>query len=404
MKKESIKRLAIICVLIFALLSISLVPGTAATKAKINKKKATILVSKSVQLKIQGKKKVKWSSSNKKVAKVSKTGKVTGVKPGKATIKAKVKKKTFKCKVVVKIGLDKTKITMNVGQTKKIKLCGAKIKAVKSSKKSVATITKKGSVKAVGAGTTTLTITGKNKKKYTCKVTVIEKKKDIPTTKEIFQVTFDANGGSEVKAQKVEEGKTATSPSAPVYEGYTFDCWELNGKEFDFSTPITANITLKAKWAKEEWESASEIKEIIEAEKSEDVPTENQVIDIFEDRGFDDYTPFYEYDMSGEFVNETEVQDGSAKKLPMYLNYYVTEKGDVWTIYVINGSVFAYPASYNLESDREMLVSESAEIVSYDNVTNQFYVTAPDNSIIIKVVDRIDAETLEKLTMEDIRG
>ena len=116
---------------------------------------------------------------------------------------------------------------------------------------------------------------------------------------------------------------------------------------------------------------------------------------------------FYQFTNSVDtfiIINETEVQDGSAKKLPMYLNYYVTEKGDVWTIYVINGSVFAYPASYNLESDREMLVSESAEIVSYDNVTNQFYVTAPDNSIIIKVVDRIDAETLEKLTMEDIRG
>ena len=71
--------------------------------AKLNKKKATVKVGKSVKLKVKNtSKKVTWSSSNKKVAKVSKAGKVTGVKAGKATIKAKVGGKTLKCKVTVK--------------------------------------------------------------------------------------------------------------------------------------------------------------------------------------------------------------------------------------------------------------------------------------------------------------
>ena len=76
----------------------------AAVKAvKLNKKKATVKVGKSVKLKVKNtSKKVTWSSSNKKVAKVSKAGKVTGVKAGKATIKAKVGGKTLKCKVTVK--------------------------------------------------------------------------------------------------------------------------------------------------------------------------------------------------------------------------------------------------------------------------------------------------------------
>ena len=49
-------------------------------------------------------KKISWSSSNPKVAKVSSTGKVTAVSAGKATITAKAKdgsKKTAKCKVTV---------------------------------------------------------------------------------------------------------------------------------------------------------------------------------------------------------------------------------------------------------------------------------------------------------------
>lgn len=76
---------------------------TVKAAAKLNKKKATVKVGKSVKLKVQNTtKKVTWSSSNKKVAKVNKSGKVTGVKAGKVVIKAKVGGKTLKCNVTVK--------------------------------------------------------------------------------------------------------------------------------------------------------------------------------------------------------------------------------------------------------------------------------------------------------------
>ena len=47
-------------------------------------------------------KKVTWSSTNKKIAKVSSSGKVTAVGIGTCYIKAKVDRKTLKCKVIVK--------------------------------------------------------------------------------------------------------------------------------------------------------------------------------------------------------------------------------------------------------------------------------------------------------------
>ena len=46
--------------------------------------------------------KVVWKSSKKKVATVSKKGKVKAKKPGKTTITAKVGKKKYKCKVMLK--------------------------------------------------------------------------------------------------------------------------------------------------------------------------------------------------------------------------------------------------------------------------------------------------------------
>lgn len=88
-------------------LSLSLLPVTsisaASKKVKLNKTKATIYVGKTVTLKLRNnKRKVKWSTSNKKVAIVTKKGKVTGKKAGKATITAKVGKKKYKCKITVR--------------------------------------------------------------------------------------------------------------------------------------------------------------------------------------------------------------------------------------------------------------------------------------------------------------
>lgn len=61
-----------------------------------------LYVAQSKKLKVNHTKaKVKWSSSNKKIAKVSKKGTVKAVKPGKCTIYAKVKGKKLKCKVEV---------------------------------------------------------------------------------------------------------------------------------------------------------------------------------------------------------------------------------------------------------------------------------------------------------------
>ncbi len=62
-------------------------------------------------------------------------------------------------------------------------------------------------------------------------------------------VDFNSNGGSIVDTQYVLPGACATAPTMPVRNGYKFLCWTRNGSEFDFSTPITGDVTLTALWA-----------------------------------------------------------------------------------------------------------------------------------------------------------
>lgn len=83
-------------------------PVTVHEVINMNKKKATIKVKKTLTLKATMKPAkstdtLKWSSSNKKVAKVDKYGKVTAVKKGTATITVKTSSgKKATCKITVK--------------------------------------------------------------------------------------------------------------------------------------------------------------------------------------------------------------------------------------------------------------------------------------------------------------
>ena len=68
-------------------------------------------------------------------------------------------------------------------------------------------------------------------------------------------VTFDSNGGTDVDAQTVKAGKQVTKPADLTKENRTFAGWYLKKQNggvattpFDFSQPVTGDITLIAKW------------------------------------------------------------------------------------------------------------------------------------------------------------
>uniref|UniRef100_UPI0040277CD4 InlB B-repeat-containing protein n=3 Tax=Angelakisella sp. TaxID=1935177 RepID=UPI0040277CD4 len=62
-----------------------------------------------------------------------------------------------------------------------------------------------------------------------------------------YTVTFQSEGGSEVASQ-IRANAPAARPADPTKEGYTFIGWYNGESEWDFETPVTADLTLTAKW------------------------------------------------------------------------------------------------------------------------------------------------------------
>ena len=70
-------------------------------------------------------------------------------------------------------------------------------------------------------------------------------------------VTFDSNGGGEVKSQTIQQGQQVQRPADPVKEGYTFIGWydknDLDNKyynmpEWNFRYSVTKDMVLVAQW------------------------------------------------------------------------------------------------------------------------------------------------------------
>ena len=67
------------------------------------------------------------------------------------------------------------------------------------------------------------------------------------------RVKFDAQGGSATGDQTPASGSTVAKPADPTRDGYTFAGWYTDKaytKAYDFSSPVTADMTLYAKWVK----------------------------------------------------------------------------------------------------------------------------------------------------------
>ena len=70
-----------------------------------------------------------------------------------------------------------------------------------------------------------------------------------------YLVTFNSNGGNPINAIQVKENTVVTKPSNPIKTGYTFVNWHQdseNGDIYDFSTPITGDITLYASYTQDD--------------------------------------------------------------------------------------------------------------------------------------------------------
>ena len=100
-----------------------------------------------------------------------------------------------------------------------------------------------------------------------------------------YTVKFETAHGTVPADITVESGNAATKPTDPTKDGWTFLGWyEDSGltKEFDFSTPVTADITLYAKWRANPGTVVSDGLTIgeIKLEKTSEVQVLSEAVDL----------------------------------------------------------------------------------------------------------------------------
>ena len=61
-------------------------------------------------------------------------------------------------------------------------------------------------------------------------------------------ITFDTQDGSVVESQKVCVDSLVTKPADPEKAGYTFKGWYNGDEAYDFTTPVSEDLTLTAQW------------------------------------------------------------------------------------------------------------------------------------------------------------
>lgn len=151
----------------------------AAKKVKINKTKDTLIKGDKIILSVKNaNSKVKWTTSDKKIATVSSSGKVTAKNKGKATITATVNKEKFACEITVETPNISTKnATIYTGDSLGL-VINDNTQSVKwvSSNKKIATVDSKGVVNAKKDGKVIITAKIDNKT-YKCNITIKTKTK-----------------------------------------------------------------------------------------------------------------------------------------------------------------------------------------------------------------------------------
>lgn len=149
---------------------------TSSTYLKLNKNTKVVYVLKgystTLKASTNSKNKIKWTSNNNSIAKVTQNGTITGLKPGTAYIRATVDGITASCKVTVKrpsMTITQPSITLTKGKSKTVAVrTFPTTSAIKysSTNSRIARVTSKGSIRGVRSGTCRIRVTANGVSDY----------------------------------------------------------------------------------------------------------------------------------------------------------------------------------------------------------------------------------------------
>ena len=248
--------------------------------------------------------------------------------------------------------------------------------------------------------------------------------KVIEPTKKQYTVTFDYDDGKTENVEKVvKEGSKVEQPTIPSREGYTFIEWQYEGKQFDFNTEITQDITLTAKWKIKEFQITfdtlggsnvpNQIKEYMtKVDKPQDPVKEGYTFVEwqYEGKTFDfntkvtkDITLTAKYKIVIPNIEETSGYelDGNYLKLPANI---ISNKLSLGLSNIYNIKV--YNAKNEEKKDQLLATSDKIQILLDDIIVSEYVVVIKgditgDGKINVADVGKLYQYLKKKITMEE---
>lgn len=132
---------------------------------------------------------------------------------------------------------------------------------------------------------------------------------------------------------------------------------------------------------------------------------EGSALENFEERHFSNLQYSIDYDCDGEYIGKTDMEK-TKEMYPVYCASWISDNNEAWTLFIINGKIYAYPVSYTLSenSTAPLIISETDYLIGYDGPSNKFFKYLPKKEeVVLKKVKHIDAELLNKLTVEKLQ-
>ena len=185
-----------------------------------------------------------------------------------------------------------------------------------------------------------------------------------------YKVSFDSQGGSNVKAQTVDSGGKAIMPNNPTKKGYDFVGWQLNGSDYDFSKEVIKDIVLKAKWSKSS------------SKNTTNNTTQNSTVNNTNNKSTNSNTKYWTVEvLNYNKLVEYKVEDGKKVNLPtpvvpkgkVFKYWYDSDTGeefDVNTKIHKNYNLSAFYTAY------EEPVEQSSNITIDSAPTNIYFTNA----------------------------
>lgn len=162
--------------------------------------------------------------------------------------------------------------------------------------------------------------------------------------RKIYTVSFNLQGGSAVESQQIEEDSLANEPST-TKTGYSFIEWD-----YDFSKPVTDNITITASWNVIVYGITYELNggtndESNPANYTVETPTIDFVVPSKTGYSFNGW--YTQKDFSGD--NITKLPQGSYGNVTLYADWRIVTYN---ITYVLNGgeTIGENPTEYTIES------------------------------------------------------